>query len=68
MSVWQPVDSTNLREIARHAAMYEVFHSPSGRYWFRRRSPQESAELRILHHDPYPTLDQLDNALSVAPP
>lgn len=66
MSVWQPVDKTNIAQIVR-GDNHEVFRSPSGSYWYRLRSPQEAAELRVLKVEHHPDETRLNDALTIAP-
>lgn len=43
----------------------ELFHTPGGRTWYRWRSAQETAEMRILMREHHPTPERLRNALTV---
>lgn len=68
MSVWRPVDSKNMGAIVHRKDDFEVIQAPSGQLWYRHRSDQEAAELRVLYVERNPDQDRLDNALKIAPP
>jgi hypothetical protein len=67
MSVWKPVDKTNMSQIVRRKDV-EIFKAPSGGYWFRERSAQEMAELRVLEAEHHPSEQRLDDVLKNAAP
>jgi len=67
MSVWKQVDKFNISEIVNRVDKFEVYHAPDGIYWYRHRSDQEAAELRVLHIERNPDQARLDNALKIAP-
>jgi hypothetical protein len=64
MSVWNPVDKTNISQIVRRYDV-EVFKALSGSYWYRERSAQETAELRMLESEHHPDEKRLNDALKI---
>lgn len=61
MNVWQPVDGSNIGNIV-HRDDVEIFQSQSNQYWYRSRTPQETAELRMLKKERSVTPERLSTA------
>lgn len=66
MSVWQPMDYRNMSDICRRDDV-ETFRAPTGKHWYRARSPEEAAELRMLNREHHPTDDRLNMASQIYP-
>ena len=60
MSVWKPAKSAS-RELI-FSDRVELFRAPTGTMWYRERSAQEAAELRVLHSEHHPSEERLDRA------
>jgi hypothetical protein len=65
VSVWKPANE-GPRELI-FSDRVELFRAPTGRMWYRERSAQEVAELRVLHAEHHPTEERLNRADPTVP-
>jgi len=55
-NVWKPLEMPDDSKLHFRDDV-ELFHASSGKTWYRWRSAQEAAEIRILMREHHPTYD-----------
>lgn len=65
-NVWRPLEMPADSRIAFREDV-EIFCAPTGKRWYRWRTAQEAAEMRLLHKEHSPNADRMRQAQSICP-